>query len=715
MPSRALIALVAALSPLSPAAAQVNWRRVGSVTSPPPRTAYMMTFDSQRRVIVMFGGWVPGAQSVLSDTWEWDGEDWVQRQPQHVPPARCDAVMAYHVAQRHSVLFGGSLHPGFLPPVIGDTWTWDGDDWTQHAPAPGTAPQARTEAMMAYDASSCQVLLCGGSDLSRFFLPTDTWAWDGVSWTQLSATAPRAEGAVMGHDVDSGTTLLFGDSPIVQPPTTWSWNGTSWQALSLGTIPMARSEASMAFDGYRGTTVMHGGFILVQLTDTWEWQSPGWSQRPTSVTPPPDYYSRAMAFHPGGPGLCLLASGQTWVYGDPRDRRVRSLRVAPRIVTSNGQGSPLWTRTNVIDALSRASDILEREADVALVSERVEFVPDTSGSLYSVNVANLPVLESSLRGSPHWRSDAINIYFVNNIVNLLSRPVAGYASYPGNDCGSVPIPTSEIVVVGETGFLQSLCGSGLHRLRCAGDTLAHEVGHYLKLRHTYESACPQGPEPGISQGYLYAPGACAAGDLVADTPLDPWTGGANAVSALQNIYAVGSVAYDTLLNNLMSGYISLRHAPGWQGGCPTLTAGQRNRINQTLRLDRAHTRLLPGDARTTRLGVGCHPSRPQVSGTVPRLGDLFEVHVSGASAQSPGSLLLGLPGAPFTWANSEIFMDLGTIIEFTTFQTNSDGQWSLAVGLPGSPALLGLAVVTQGVIWVGNIEVTSALLLSLGN
>ena len=64
--------------------------------------------------------------ATLGDTWTWDGTDWTQRTPAHSPSPRYCLGMAYDAARGQVVLFGG-----YGGGDLGDTWTWDGTDWTQ--------------------------------------------------------------------------------------------------------------------------------------------------------------------------------------------------------------------------------------------------------------------------------------------------------------------------------------------------------------------------------------------------------------------------------------------------------------------------------------------------------------------------------------------------------------------------------------------------------
>jgi hypothetical protein len=135
--------LTGLLSPVPAAAA--------APVAPSLRIWHAMAYDAAHAQVVLFGGYDNG---VLGDTWTWDGTDWTQRTPAHSPPAGYAHAMAYDAAHAQVVLFGGYGGSG------NDTWTWDGTDWTQRTPA--HSPSPREGHAMAYDAAHAQVVLFGG-------------------------------------------------------------------------------------------------------------------------------------------------------------------------------------------------------------------------------------------------------------------------------------------------------------------------------------------------------------------------------------------------------------------------------------------------------------------------------------------------------------------------------------------------------------------------
>ena len=86
-----------------------------------------MTFDAERGVAVLFGGW----DELLfpqDETWEWDGATWQLRATPTFPAARADTAIVFDTRRRVSLLFGGTIR-SFTP--VGDLWQWDGNGWAE--------------------------------------------------------------------------------------------------------------------------------------------------------------------------------------------------------------------------------------------------------------------------------------------------------------------------------------------------------------------------------------------------------------------------------------------------------------------------------------------------------------------------------------------------------------------------------------------------------
>ena len=123
-----------------------------------------MAYDSLRRVTVLFGGGCcrPGQSCFdCNDTWEWDGTDWTEHSPASMPSPRERFGLAYDEERGVTVLFGGSTFDVFPTVYCGDTWEWDGANWIERQPS--VSPSFRHGHAMAFDTVKGQVLLFGGS------------------------------------------------------------------------------------------------------------------------------------------------------------------------------------------------------------------------------------------------------------------------------------------------------------------------------------------------------------------------------------------------------------------------------------------------------------------------------------------------------------------------------------------------------------------------
>jgi hypothetical protein len=103
-----------------------TWREIKSESNPIKRAGASLAFDARNQVVVLFGG--SHADDVLSDTWTWDGSAWTLA-AEDLPPARRQPAMTYDTVRGRVVLFGGQGGVGSDASLLGDTWEWDGTQW----------------------------------------------------------------------------------------------------------------------------------------------------------------------------------------------------------------------------------------------------------------------------------------------------------------------------------------------------------------------------------------------------------------------------------------------------------------------------------------------------------------------------------------------------------------------------------------------------------
>jgi len=236
-----------------------------------------VAYDQAHDVVVLFGG--TNGQSYLGDTWTWDGVDWTEQHPATSPPAGLGMGMAYDAARGQVVMFGGEGNT--------NTWTWDGVDWTLQQPR--NTPAWRERPGFAYDSVRQQVVMFGGFYFcfeDDCYLH-DTWVWDGSTWRwQDPATVPSAAAMMgMAFDQSAGLTVMFGGSSCCHfRNKTWTWDGTDWVLYTPTDRPERREAMGLTWDPSRGQILLFGGRnadapggSYHDFVDTWAWDGSTWT------------------------------------------------------------------------------------------------------------------------------------------------------------------------------------------------------------------------------------------------------------------------------------------------------------------------------------------------------------------------------------------------------------------------------------------------------
>ncbi|MGC9329959.1 MAG: hypothetical protein ACP5I1_20150, partial [Candidatus Hinthialibacter sp.] len=172
------------------AAPSMNWTEIEIHESerPPVRAWAAICFDAIRQVIVLHGGRYNhpnGYQESLSDTWEFDGLSWEQASTDG--PTRTGARMAFDENRCVCVLYSGYEIRNGDWRAYSDTWEWDGAEWIQ---AGNVSSEPGHTHGMAYDPLRQKVVRHGGGTPSDPTLYSKTYEWDGVDWTEISAAGP---------------------------------------------------------------------------------------------------------------------------------------------------------------------------------------------------------------------------------------------------------------------------------------------------------------------------------------------------------------------------------------------------------------------------------------------------------------------------------------------------------------------------------------------
>ena len=274
--------LVTCVSQVSPQQSEQVWTWDGSAWSivdedgPSPLVVTSAAYDTERSVLVRYGGLPSDSNDCVAETWEWDGTDWrLAAAADDDHPTACDHMkMVYDVGAQQTLLIGGGDEDTNL---ITETWGWDAAGWSVLLVG---GPVGRAHHGLVYDASHRQTLLYGGYDGTSVF--DDFWSWDGLDWTQLNfpGPGPRSHhGLAISTDAEL---LLFGGAtgPLsfeTMVADTWLLTGGSWTELDVEG-PSARLSPALGYDATRQVWVLYGGFGAhgSELGDTWEFDGTTW-------------------------------------------------------------------------------------------------------------------------------------------------------------------------------------------------------------------------------------------------------------------------------------------------------------------------------------------------------------------------------------------------------------------------------------------------------
>lgn len=259
---------------------------------PPPRSGGEIVYDTKRARAVMFGGanaWLGNAYKYARDTWEWDGNKWIEMLPTTIPSERANFGMAYDEKRAVVVMFGGISTNNTM---LADTWEWDGKDW-HNKECPCSSPTARAWHQMLYDPQRGKIILYGGTNnKGKFF--NDGWEWDGTAWHQITFDdqTPAASGFKLIYNPAHKyiTAILSGFSGL-----TWTWQNQSWKRLSPKSQPSSRTGFGIAYEPESKLIFLFGGSTSDLLNDTWTFDGQDWQEYQSTLRPPP--LSGAMMFY----------------------------------------------------------------------------------------------------------------------------------------------------------------------------------------------------------------------------------------------------------------------------------------------------------------------------------------------------------------------------------------------------------------------------------
>ncbi len=202
---------------------------------------------------------------VNGTTREFDGVHWFIRNPSVHPPSRTRYAATYDLARRQTLLFGGADDSNWPGPTtqLSDTWSWDGESWTQHA-TPVHPPEGVV--LMTYDILRQRVFAIGGD--------RTMWEWDGATWTNLPGQAPAVK--TLEYSLSRQRVVALVQLGGANQNRLWEWDGSTWNPVLTANQP---PEQSMVYDLWRDRLVMNDGGAI------WEFDNVDWLRRTPELMP----------------------------------------------------------------------------------------------------------------------------------------------------------------------------------------------------------------------------------------------------------------------------------------------------------------------------------------------------------------------------------------------------------------------------------------------
>ncbi len=168
--------------------ARGDWSAVRTSVAPSPRAEASLAYDDATpdQYLLLYGG--SNGAGPLGDTWVFrsvTGWSSVTNASPMSMAARFGAGITYDSANAYVLLFGGAGAAG----PLNDTWWFRGGEW--HVILAPSLPSARFGVAMTYDPAALTVLLFGGSSGANASGPLlgDTWSFSGNAWSNITGSA----------------------------------------------------------------------------------------------------------------------------------------------------------------------------------------------------------------------------------------------------------------------------------------------------------------------------------------------------------------------------------------------------------------------------------------------------------------------------------------------------------------------------------------------
>jgi hypothetical protein len=292
------------------------WTRIESTENPPARSLGAMAYDSDRDVVVLYGGTGLAASGTtlesLFDTWEFNGTQWTR--VANDAPKVAKPIVAYDAAN-HEVIMMGLTENGSADVMYryrGAAHTWD-------VITPATMPTCVNDGHLVYQEHTGRLIFIGGICRTATPAGEEVFEWDGTTWTKLTtAAANRGAGQATAYDSLRKEVVFFGGTAALSnviASSTVILQDLVWRAANFGNFrPSPRSLATFSTDTAANTVWLFGGLDETSSfynVDLWGYRAGQWYEIPVLTGPGTGCDNPLSTYDTDRGRLIVTCSGET--------------------------------------------------------------------------------------------------------------------------------------------------------------------------------------------------------------------------------------------------------------------------------------------------------------------------------------------------------------------------------------------------------------------
>ncbi len=210
-----------------------GWSTVSPPLGSPSGGGVLVDMPPLRSVVVLETAPRAAGGPVPVRAWLWSGSSWLDLPGVTFDPCMSPASAAWDAVHGEAVVVAADSCPFSSTPAPSQTWSFDGHTWTRQ----GLTPAGVRWAALAWDAGEHKLAMLAAPDQSDPHAGNRAWWWSGSAWvTGGSLPGAPAPSQLIGAawSAQAGGLVALPDGP----PLAWVVRGGAWSVLYATTYPV---------------------------------------------------------------------------------------------------------------------------------------------------------------------------------------------------------------------------------------------------------------------------------------------------------------------------------------------------------------------------------------------------------------------------------------------------------------------------------------------